>query len=74
MQKEMDVISNRIIEILNKADKPMETKEIEMLLKNVTRIKTLYRLHNLRGEGMIKGRAFGSGKGTWIWWRKDAFR
>lgn len=68
MRRIEDSISKRIVDILTNSDEPFETKEIELLLKNVTRIKVLYRLNNLRGEGKIKGKAIGSGKGTWIWW------
>ena len=73
MRRISDKITEKILEILKKADEPLETKEIELVLKNVTRIKVLYRLNNLRGEGLIKGKAIGSGKGAWVWWRKDAF-
>ncbi|MFC1691756.1 hypothetical protein ACFL0W_06270 [Nanoarchaeota archaeon] len=74
MRRETDIISKRILEILNKAEEPLETREIELILKDVTRIKVLYRLNNLRGDGLIKGKPMGSGKGAWIWWRKDAFQ
>ena len=73
MRRDSDKISNKILEILKKADEPLETKEIELILKSVSRVKVLYRLNNLRGEGLIKGKPVGSGKGAWIWWRKDAF-
>lgn len=73
MRRSTDRISKKILEILNKADEPLETKEIELILKNVSRVKTLYRLNNLRGEGLIRGKQVGSGKGAWIWWRKNAF-
>ena len=69
-----DKISNDILELLNKHDLPLETKEIESLLNNVTRVKVLARLNNLRGEGLIKGKNVGSGKGCWIWWRAYAFK
>jgi len=69
-----DKISNEIIELLNKHDVPLETKEIETNLTNITRVKILYRLHNLRGENLIKGKQVGSGKGCWIWWRENAFK
>jgi len=68
-----DRIKDKIVGMLNKVDEPLETKEIEVLLKGVSRIKILYRLHNLRGERRVEGKAVGSGKGAWIWWRKDAF-
>ena len=71
--RKKDKLSNSIIEILKKADEPLETKDVELILKGETRVKILYRLHDLRGEGMIRGKAVGSGKGAWIWWRKDAF-
>jgi len=74
MHRNRDKISENILKILDKAEEPLETKEIEALLKNVTRIKVLYRLNNLRGDGLIKGKPVGSGKGTWIWWRKNVFR
>jgi len=70
MRRNSDKISKKIVDLLVRSDEPLETKEIELLLKNVTRIKVLYRLNNLRGEGAIKGKAVGSGKGTWIWWTK----
>ena len=73
MRRNSDKISEKILLILKKAVEPLETKEIELILKNVTRVKVLYRLNNLRGEGLIKGKAIGSGKGAWVWWRKDAF-
>ena len=63
-----DKISEKILKILNGSRDPLETKEIEIILKDYTRTKILYRLNNLRGDGLIKGKAVGSGKGTWIWW------
>ena len=63
-----DKLSNRILTILREVDEPLETKEIEELLKKETRTKILYRLNNLRGDSLIKGKVVGSGKGTWIWW------
>lgn len=73
MLRSMDSISQKILSLLASAEEPLETKELENLLKNVTRIKLLYRLNWLRGEGKIKGKAIGSGKGAWIWWKKEAF-
>jgi len=65
----MDGISQKILDLLAEAKEPLETKEIELLLKNITRVKVLYRLNLLRGDGLIKGKTVGSGKGTWIWWK-----
>jgi len=73
MRRNSDKISENIVRILKSAEEPLETKEIELVLGNVTRIMILYRLNNLRGEGLIKGKAIGSGKGTWIWWSEEAF-
>ncbi len=70
MHRSSDKISVKILKILGDAHEPLETREIEILLKDITRIKVLYRLNMLRGDGIIKGKAVGSGKGTWIWWEK----
>lgn len=74
MQEKRDRISSSILTILATASEPLETKEIELLLKKVTRIKVLYRLNVLRGDGKIKGKPVGSGKGTWIWWNDGVFK
>ncbi len=74
-----DTMQNEILELLNNSNEPLETKEIEEELKNkiknesVTRTKIFYRLNLLRGEGKIKGKFVGPGKGVWIWWRSGAF-
>ena len=75
MRGTADRTSRKILQLLERAEEPLETKEIETLLaetplKDVTRIKVLYRLNLLRGDGAIKGKPVGSGKGTWIWWGK----
>ncbi|HZX44459.1 MAG TPA: hypothetical protein VFF28_02125 [Candidatus Nanoarchaeia archaeon] len=69
MRRELDGTSKKILDIITNAGEPLETREIELLLKGISRVKALYRLNNLRGEGLIKGKAVGSGKGTWIWWK-----
>lgn len=68
MRGTLDKTSTKILTLLREAEEPLETKEIEIILKDITRIKVLYRLNLLRGDGLIKGKAVGSGKGTWIWW------
>ena len=73
MRRNIDKIIQKILEIIKKADSPLETKEIELILKNVSRVKVLYRLNNLRGDGLVMGKPVGSGKGTWIWWKKGVF-
>ncbi|MCB9359560.1 hypothetical protein H6503_06535 [Candidatus Woesearchaeota archaeon] len=69
MQSHEDKVTSRILTILGKANEPLETREIELILNNITRTKVLYRLTNLRGDGVIFGKHVGSGKGTWIWWK-----
>lgn len=64
-----DKLSDEILKILEKANEPLETKEIEKQLKGATRSKVPYRLNDLRGMGRVKGKQVGSGKGTWIWWK-----
>ena len=68
-----DKIAETILIIINNSDEPLETKEIEMKIPEETRTKILYRLRDLQGEGSIKGKMVGAGKGTWIWWRDNAF-
>jgi len=73
MRRKEDPISKRILKFLEPAREPLETKEIEELLKDISRTKVLYRLNLLRGDGLVKGKPVGSGKGTWIWWVPEAF-
>ena len=69
MRGTADRTSAKILKILQETQEPLETKEIELRLKEVTRTKVLYRLTLLRGDGLVQGKAVGSGKGTRIWWR-----
>jgi len=72
----MDNLRDEILKLLKNSDEPLETKEIEDKLKDkikgesVTRTKVFYRLNLLRGEGKVKGKFIGPGKGVWIWWVK----
>jgi repressor of nif and glnA expression len=68
-----DKILEAIITIIGNSNEPLETKEIEEKLPKETRAKILYRLRDLQGEGLIRGKIVGAGKGTWIWWKKNAF-
>lgn len=68
-----DKIAETILIVINNSDEPLETKEIEMKIPDETRIKILYRLRDLLGKGLIKGKMVGAGKGTWIWWKTNAF-
>ena len=74
----IDELTEVTLKIINETDEPLETKELEeivgKIVTDVTRTKLFYRLNNLRGEGLIKGKFVGPGKGVWIWWRKDAFK
>ena len=72
-----DSITNVVLKIIHESEEPLETKEIQEKLNNtikdVTRTKLFYRLTNIRGEGLIKGKFVGPGKGVWIWWAADLF-
>lgn len=74
--KHADTIVDNILHILDGATAPLETKEVEELVLRAvptsTRALVFKRLTNLRGDGAIKGKHVGSGKGTWIWWRDHA--
>jgi len=65
-----DLLYREVLKAVSKSDEPLETKEVMKLLPNYTRTMIIYRLYNLRGEGKIKGKQVGSGKGAWIWWLK----
>jgi hypothetical protein len=70
-------ISELALQVIEEAEEVLETKELEEeishSIKDITRTKLFSRLTNLRGEGAIKGKFVGPGKGVWIWWKKDAF-
>jgi len=72
-----DSISEIILDVIRKSAEPLETKEIQERadkdIKNITRTKLFYRLNMLRGDGTIKGKFVGPGKGVWIWWKNNAF-
>jgi repressor of nif and glnA expression len=73
----VEKLSEVALKVINEAKEPLETKEVEEKVKeivpDVTRTKLFYRLSNLRGEGLIKGKFLGPGKGVWIWWKKRSF-
>jgi hypothetical protein len=69
-----DKLTESLIELIDSASEPLETKEIEEKVPDGTRTKIIYRLRELAVKGEIKGKSVGAGKGTWIWWRKNAFR
>ena len=75
-----DSLKEKILQIILSSSEPLETKEIEGKLKEkitsetITRTKVFYRLNILRGDGVIKGKFVGSGKGVWIWWRVNSFK
>jgi hypothetical protein len=73
MRRGLDKLGKKILDLLAQAIEPLETKEIELLLTKETRTKILYRLNFLRGEGLLKGKPVGSGKGAWIWWKRGVF-
>lgn len=73
-----DTLAVLILKTVNLAQQPLETKEIENIAtqhdSKATRVKVLYRLNNLRGEGHIRGKFIGPGKGVWIWWKAGVFK
>ena len=73
MMKSKDKLGETLIIVVSEASEPLETKEIEEKVPAETRARIFNRLKNLRGEGLIKGKMVGAGRGTWIWWEKDAF-
>ena len=66
--KEDDI--REILKAVEKAEEPLETKEVQKLLPKVSRAKILYRLNHLRADSLVRGKQVGAGKGTWIWWKK----
>ena len=73
-----DILEENILKVIQNSNEPLETKEIQKLLedskiKSLTRTKIFYRLNNLRGEGKIKGKFVGPGKGVWIWWNPSVY-
>ena len=72
-----DNITELALHIIEDAGDVLETKELEEeishSIKDITRTKLFSRLTNLRGEGLIKGKFVGSGKGVWIWWIAGVF-
>ncbi len=77
MDSKVDRLADAILKELTQAKEPLATKEVEERLakagRAATRTKIFYRLMNLRGEGLIKGKFVGPGKGVWIWWRPEVF-
>lgn len=77
-----DKMADAILMIVSNNHEPLETEEIisrlhesakyghNMILKSATRTRVMYRLHNLRADGLIFGKMLGAGKGVWIWWNK----
>lgn len=74
-----DILLKEIFNLLSSTHEPLETKEIEAkiiemkLKEHSTRTKVFYRLNILRGDGKIKGKFVGPGKGVWIWWMESTF-
>lgn len=70
-----DKASDAILRVIQQAGEPLETKEVEArvgaVMKGVSRSKMIYRLQNLRAEGIVRGKFVGPGKGVWIWWISD---
>ncbi len=76
MGREKDRIADVISKVVTKSKEPLETTEVqervnEALGEGISRSKLVYRLNDLRGEGEISGKSIGSGKGVWIWWKRN---
>jgi len=73
----LDKFASKVLEILDKANSPLETTEVVELVQHAipkcTRTIVFKRLTDLRGDQAIKGKYAGSGKGVWTWWRENAF-
>lgn len=69
-----DKLTETIQGIINNSNEPLETKEVKAKMPEGTRTKILYRLRELRAEGLIEGKRVGASRGSWIWWKKDAFK
>lgn len=73
-----DRYSELILQIINSAKAPLETTEVVELVHKTTpkctRTIVFKRLTDLRGDGLIRGKHIGSGKGVWIWWKADSFK
>ncbi|MEX2017175.1 MAG: hypothetical protein WD876_01760 [Candidatus Pacearchaeota archaeon] len=73
-----DSLTETALKIIENSDDVLETKEVqervETSIKDVTRTKLFSRLNNLRGEGKIKGKFVGPGKGVWIWWKQGIIK
>jgi hypothetical protein len=65
----LDEVEKRLLHLVNKSDEPLSTRELVLKMK-MTRSKVFYRLFLLRAENRIRGKFIGSGKGSWIWWKK----
>jgi len=72
-----DRTTELILQTLSSNSAPLETKEVLELVQKqspATRAIVFKRLTNLRGDGLIKGKQIGCGKGTWIWWNEKAIK
>lgn len=72
-----DKIAQKVLDAIFISQTPLETKQIEEIVRNAipaTRTIIFKRLTDLRGDGKIRGKHVGSGKGAWIWWRENATR
>ena len=69
----MDKMTDKVLEVINGSEEPLETREIEGKIPEETRTKILNRLRELWGKRLIGGKMVGAGRGTWIWWKKDSF-
>lgn len=69
----MDKTATDILKFIESSSEPLETKDVEKKL-NISRAIATTRLNRLWGEGKINGKTIGSGRKTFIWWKKGAFK
>jgi len=72
-----DRIRQLILHIIESAHSPLETPEVVARVQeqtSTTRTIVFKRLTDLRGDGLIRGKHTGSGKGVWIWWPAEGFQ
>ncbi|RLE47580.1 hypothetical protein DRJ25_02065 [Candidatus Woesearchaeota archaeon] len=63
----------KLASVIDSSLYPLETKEVTEQVPEFSREQVLRKLTVIWGDGVIKGKQVGSGKGVWIWWRVDAF-
>lgn len=61
----------KILKFILSSEVPVETVEVCKNFKEMSYKKVSFRLHLLASEGLIGMKNVGSGKGTYIWFKKS---